>query len=145
MKNETRQNRGTGQRRRVTHSTKIPKNWNDFLKHSENKVELFAFLGQQTILVEAPGQVVSTLGNSIISRTPIDGRNLSPCDHEEADTRIFLHIYNAMEEGHHKVLVRTVDTDVVVLAVSLFSKLKIEELWIAFGVGKLFRYIAAMI
>jgi len=34
-----------------------------------------------------------------------------------------------------------VDTDVVVLSVAAATKLCVEELWIAFGVGKNFRYI----
>ncbi len=38
-------------------------------------------------------------------------------------------------------MIRTVVTDVVVMAVSLFRQLDITELWIAFGVGKKFRYI----
>ena len=33
------------------------------------------------------------------------------------------------------------DTDVVVLSVAAATKLCVEELWIAFGVGKKFRYI----
>src|SRR6218665_53616 len=38
--------------------------------------------------------------------------------------------------------IRTVDTDVVVLAVSFFSRLNILELWIHFGVGKSAQLIA---
>ena len=40
-------------------------------------------------------------------------------------------------------MLRSVDTDVVVIAVSTFQDLGLSELWIAFGVGKHFRYIAA--
>ena len=39
-------------------------------------------------------------------------------------------------------MIRTVDTDVVVLAVAYFSRLGTSELWIALGVGKHFRYVA---
>ena len=46
--------------------------------------------------------------------------------------------------GHHKILIWTVDTDVVVLAVSVAIGLGPEyELWLAFGTGKHFRYLAA--
>ena len=38
-------------------------------------------------------------------------------------------------------MIRTVDTDVVVIAISVIHKLDISSLWIAFGVGKNFRYI----
>ena len=94
-------------------------------------------------MIETPGQVISTFGNSILSREPKDDSCLAPCDHEEADTRIFLHVQDASKEGNRRVLVRTVDTDVVVLAVSLFNTLDIDKLWVAYGVGKHFKYIAA--
>ena len=40
-------------------------------------------------------------------------------------------------------MVRTVDTDVVVLCVSMMEQMDATELWIAFGVGKSFRYLSA--
>ena len=71
-------------------------------------------------------------------------KSLSPCNHEEADTRMILHVNHATHHGHHKIMIRTVDTDVVVLAVSVVKDLGQEtELWLAFGTGKNFRYIAA--
>ena len=63
---------------------------------------------------------------------------ISPCNHEEADTRVFLHVNDMSLQGHTKITVRTVDTDVLVIAVSVFARLKdqLEELWIDFGTGK---------
>ena len=40
-------------------------------------------------------------------------------------------------------MVRTVDTDVLVLAVTASQRLDITELWVTFGTGKSFRYLAA--
>ena len=42
----------------------------------------------------------------------VDG--LAPCNHEEADTRIIVHIADAVSRGYDQIIVRTVDTDVVV-------------------------------
>lgn len=42
---------------------------------------------------------------------------------EEADGRIILHVSDMVKGGIKDVLIRTVDTDVVVLAVSFFHKL----------------------
>jgi len=57
---------------------------------------------------------------------------------------MLLHASHAARHGHHKIMIRTVDTDVVVLAVSVAQNLQPEnELWIAFGTGKRFRYLAA--
>ena len=35
-----------------------------------------------------------------------------------------------------KVIIRIVDTDVVVLAISVVEEIKVEELWVAFATGK---------
>lgn len=66
---------------------------------------------------------------------------LSPCEQEEADTRMMLHLYHAAQHGYTKVYLRTVDTDVIVLCIYHFSKMDLSELWIGFGTGKNFRDI----
>ncbi len=48
-----------------------------------------------------------------------------------------------MKEGYTKVSVRTVDIDVLVLAVTAAQRLNTTELWFAFGTGKRFRHLAA--
>ena len=60
--------------------------------------------------------------------------NISPCFHEEADTHLFLHAADAVKKGHRRLCVRTVDTDIVVIAIATFNQL-------AFGVGSNFHYI----
>ena len=68
---------------------------------------------------------------------------MAPCTHEEADTRVFLHVAAATSAGHRRVIVRTSDSDVVVLGVSSFVALgqRIDELWIAFGMKRHFRLV----
>ena len=57
---------------------------------------------------------------------------------------MFVHAADAASRGHYKkMIVRTVDTDVVVLAVSVFEQLGIDEFWLDFGVGKHLKYIAS--
>ena len=48
-----------------------------------------------------------------------------------------------MKHSYNQLSIRTVDTDVVVLAVTSAQRLNITELWIAFGAGKNFRYLPA--
>ncbi len=48
------------------------------------------------------------------------------------------HVADAGRKGCKKVTIRTVDTDVVVLAVASFSKIAPDELWVSFGVGSSF-------
>lgn len=61
------------------------------------------------------------------------------CDHEEADTRICIHLKHAMEKGARKVLIRTVDTDMIVIIAEVFFELQRIysdlDIWVAFGVG----------
>lgn len=75
------------------------------------------------------------LGECVSSPAGIDFNALAPCTHEEADTRVFLHVGAATLAGHHKLIVRSKDSDVVVFGNTTFVALgnKIEELWIAFG------------
>jgi len=40
-----------------------------------------------------------------------------------------------------KVMIRTVDTDVVVIAVAKFLQIGLKEIWVAFGTGKNYRHI----
>ena len=66
---------------------------------------------------------------------------LHPCDHEEADTRIVLHLFDAVSKGARDILVRTVDSDTIAILIGAFSKFHPgTNIWIAFGAGKKFRY-----
>ena len=48
-----------------------------------------------------------------------------------------------MKQGYTKVSIRTVDTVVVVLAVAAAERISIDQLWVDFGTGKSFRFLAA--
>ena len=82
------------------------------------------------------------LGDCVSSPEGIGIDALAPCTHEAADTRVFLHVAAATLAGHHRVIVHSSDSDVVVLATASFVALgqRIDELWIAFGVWRHFRY-----
>ena len=59
------------------------------------------------------------------------------CDHEEADTRMVIHVQDAAEKGNRHFVIRTVDTDVIVIFIGLFFSLKKSypgiDIWISFG------------
>ena len=57
--------------------------------------------------------------------------DLSPCTHKEADTRRLLHAADATKCGLTKIMLWTVDTDVVVITVSTFYH--VVELCLSFG------------
>ena len=55
---------------------------------------------------------------------------------------MLLRVKDAMNCGFKSLMIRTVDTDVVALAVAHYQGLpNTEQLWISFGTGKDFRYI----
>ena len=83
----------------------------------------------------------ATSGVDVLNPFPGETEGLAACNHEEADTRIFFHVKHASARGLKKVWIRTVDTDVVVLAIACAKQLELQELWIAFGVGNNFRYL----
>ena len=115
-----------------------PKEWASFLEIDENKIELFRFLSSN-LIASAPEDrtVLCAFDDTVSCNTCFDLSEINPCSQEEADTKIFLHIFNmASKQGIKKVKIRTVDTDVVVLAVSTFHRLCIDHLWIDFGTGK---------
>ena len=68
--------------------------------------------------------------------------NVEDCTHKEADTRIILHVHLSSQSGYYRVMIRTTDKDVLTLAVSKMKEIDVDEVWIAFGTGKHFRYLA---
>ena len=85
------------------------------------------------------------LNNVLSANSDLNESNneIDPCNHEEAYTRALLHAAHAARNGHRKVVLRTVDTDVVVLAIFQMHNLQLLELWLEFGVGKRHRVIPA--
>ena len=54
---------------------------------------------------------------------------------------LFLHVAYVVKKGYRKLLVRTDDTDIVVVAKATLNRTKPDELWVAFGTGGHFRFI----
>ena len=147
LKATMRSDRGAGVRKRVAANNQLPRNWKELLRVDENKRELFKFLAESTSSLEVEKQVISTYGKQVLTRLPRNGiSSQAPSSHEEADTRMLLHVQDALQQGYKKILLRTVDTDVVVLAAAFLQQVTEGEhldLWVAFGTGNHFRYIAA--
>lgn len=70
--------------------------------------------------------------------------NMEDCSHEEADTRILVHLLDAVKKNRKKIIIRTVDTDVVTILIGQFYSLIVHhpdiDIWVAFGMGKSFRH-----
>ena len=93
--------------------------------------ELFRILAEHIPLVDFGlyKQVIITKGEQVlISPSTCEIQGLAPCNHEEADTRMLVHVSSAAQAGHRKVAIHAVDTDVIVIQ-SLLN----TELWILYG------------
>ena len=130
-------------------STPVPREWNKCLANSRNKVQLFRFLSKAVIEVSSQFtdvMVCSTyddhvLVNTTDSQSVPDFDTIMPCNHQDADSRIFLHLSHAAQQGHSTAFIRTVDSDVVIIAVGHSGSLGVMELWIGFGTRKAFQHI----
>jgi len=146
LKASARAKHGKGVCRCVAAEAATPRNWQNFLRVDINKTQLFKFLSAVLQWFNLKDkQLVITDGEEVCSKPPLpDLSSLAPCTHEKADSRMLLHASHAARHGHHKIMIRTADTDVDVLAVLVAQNLQPEnELWIAFDTGKRFRYLAA--
>ena len=117
----------------------IPANWEAFLRSNANKDELFRYLSDCIHACETGRKVIiSTKDETIVStqNDMSDVEYIQPCSQEEADTRILVHDAHFARQALRKLVIRTVDTDVVVLAVGHFPALRLGELSVRFGVGR---------
>ena len=132
LKNQARTKRlGAVKERRIKASNNVPipkvKEWQNYLKVSENK-ELFKYLSDELVnkTHSSNYHLLSTNGDVVLSNKPIDVSPVSTSDHEEADSRMILHLFDAAIDGHQKAFLRKVDSDVVTLH-SPFSRF--EKRW----------------
>ena len=51
-------------------------------------------------------------------------RSMAPCNHEEADMKLLVHLHDAIVHGFHDYWVHTVDTCVVVIIIGKFYYLQ---------------------
>ena len=133
LKAATRAKRGRGERRKVNLNSTMPKKWKEFLCVNENKEALFELIaeGLKNTALLIDQEIHVTKGPEVLS---VNSRHTLPaCTHEEADTRLLLHTQDAVVHGCRRVCIRTVDSDVVVIATSLFSQISPEELWLVLG------------
>ena len=111
---------------------------------STNKSELFHYLSCILEKKDFPEgkKFYITNGQEVISKN--SENEMESCTQEEADSRMVVHILHAVQSGAKKIMVRSVDTDVLVILISQFFYIHHIcadiDLWIAFGTGKDFCY-----
>ena len=105
----------------------------------------FIFLSKKLELVdfEDGKESFTTCGTAVLANG--NTHSMATCDHEEANTRMLVHMLDAVANDAITGLVRIVDTDVIVIFVGMLNRLLLVnpacDIWVAFGSGKNFHYI----
>ena len=146
IKDSTRQKRGLGVRRKVSGNVKLPSNFKDFLSDPTNKTELFQYLNSKLLSLDLPPNkhLIITQGEKVFS-VGSNYCDMQNCDHEESDSRVVVHMLNALQHNLSNICIRTVDSDVICILISTFFNLleiyPALNIWVAFGTSSNFRYI----
>jgi hypothetical protein len=131
LKSMTRENRDKRVRRRVGTVVAVPGQRQNCLRVDENKTELFSFLSSEIIksVKDQSKELIVTLEIEVITAPPrMNLKSLAPCIHEETDGCMFLYAADAAHRGNDMILIRTVDTYVVVFAAQNFFE-DMVSLW----------------
>ena len=78
--------------------------------------------------------VIITREDLAICDHAITLEGLTPSNHEEADTRMFVHVRHTVSDGHNMILMKASGTDILAIAVSLVQSLK-AMVWMSFGLN----------
>ena len=144
VKSGTRSQRGAGKiknavRRQITgRDTKLPKDLDSFFTIGANKADLERFLAEEftTWQNQFPGIELIIAGgfeNPTTASSSI-GRDLSclESDQEEADSRIILHCTELAGHDYDRVIILSIDTDVLVMLLHHHGRMP-AEVWMQHG------------
>ncbi|RXM29763.1 hypothetical protein EOD39_8503 [Acipenser ruthenus] len=121
----------------------LPSNWTDFIAVPANKADLACFLSNH-LITNAPADKTLVVAGGFqredevqTSNPDLDIHQLQ-ANHEEADARPVLHCMHTSAES---VVVSPRDTNVLVLLVAHFHKMKCKNMWMKAGTAKHRKYI----
>lgn len=110
----------TGSQITVALDAPIPNNFqSDFLRNAHNKDSLYSLLAPQIYRLSV---LDGNTNFAITDKEETLGIDMPSCNHLEADYRMVLFVLRAIENGHKSVIVRTGDTDVVVIMVGHYER-----------------------
>ena len=85
--------------------------------------------------------IATSLGNVAANTVETDLSTMKLCNHEEADSRLLLHVLVASNKVFRKVFIVAVDTDIVVISLYHSFSFKLEELCVEIDVGQHRRWL----
>ena len=145
IKESTRGKRGHSYRQRVTGSAKALRDWQTFLKNADNKKkELFTYLSSMLSRRQLPDRKELYITEDDCVKHMGEGTPMGQCNHEEADTRILVHLLHALQTKSIG-LIHTGDIDIVFILLAdhqqIISANPAADIWIYFHAGKSKRII----
>ena len=145
IKSQERKRRGTSQKIIVNVNTKMPADFPGFLKNPENKTQLFKVMLEVLSSQESANKlkdknfIIIVEGKAV--KVMSDGSNVNAEEieslystQEETDTRVVLYILYARSKDYKHVVVRSPDTDI--LLILLYYARKFNPLVVYFDTGK---------
>ena len=145
VKSQERLRRGTSQKILVNVNNTMPADFSDFLKNPENKTQLFQVMLQVLSSEEAASKLKDKKMIMIVEGKAVqltsDGEQVKQEEiesllstQEETDTRVVLYTLYALEQGYKNVVVRSPDTDI--LLILLYYARKFTPLVVYFDTGR---------
>lgn len=138
LQNANYEGRKPCRQRRVIGDATLPSNWLAFLRDTTNKDCLFTFLTEKMNNNSKINQT-AVFGETNDSNQHLDSLNMGTFNHEDPRFRIFTRVQDLVRDGHKRIIIRTIDSIVVVLSISIFHLLNLNELWIAYGMPHQFK------
>ena len=80
----------------VRRDTPLCGNFKTFMRDSDNKVDLFLMIANSVSQIrDVSTSIIATVNEKVISNGfDIDFEDIMPCNQEEADTRLILHVFD---------------------------------------------------
>ena len=144
IKNAMRSTRGTGIRVLFEGNDRLTNDFKSFIENSENKADLNNLISEYAARETTwkwGGEVFVTFGKTVKSTLdgPVDIMRFVEEVHEEADSRIAVHLAHMLDNQISKIIVRTGDTDVIIIILGFMSQFLFRnestEIWVDFGTG----------
>ena len=107
------------------------------MRDNENITEPFEMITSGSTSSNSLNQtIIATNQENVLcsKQEMLDG--FQPCNHEEADYRLLLRVYDASPKRFRKLSIITVDTEVVLIALYQFFSRHFNELLVEFGTGQ---------
>lgn len=126
------------------------KNWKRFLSNNNNKSELISFLWNEwrnpTFTEKLRNKVIFLTCNEecckLSSTSAVENVSALHSSQEEADTRLVLHAFHALNSGFFSIIIQSDDTDVAVIILSTFPEFSKRggNIYLKMGTSNRLRY-----